>query len=109
MTTDSIVIFPNAKILYERLIEEFDDHFIEKTGVISKFADKRLYTVSIATVIKLMYIDYVESLKKALSETAFKKLVAIIYSTEPSMFEALLKDAPDALEELKQLELYTPE
>jgi len=65
--------------------------------------------MGVAMAVELAYVDYAENLIHGMSPQMCQTTMAITRMSKPGLFEALLKEHPSALEELKNAGVYTPQ
>ncbi|MEX0940302.1 MAG: hypothetical protein WDZ41_03005 [Candidatus Babeliales bacterium] len=90
------VKLPSAEILTKRFEGKGFDHFIEKTNIVEELADKTFESVGVALKIELALHDYNENLQQPM-------MSIMMQMRKPEIFEIVLKDSPEAIEELKKL------
>lgn len=88
------VKMPNERVLSERLAEAGFDHFMEKTAIHKKLADKSIYPAGVNLTVELALYDYAENLKNPM-------IASLMRMRKPQLMEIILKDSPAAIEELK--------
>lgn len=89
------VTFPSAQILKERLRLADLKHFDDDTELSSQLGDQCLNTNGIAMTVMLAMDDYAINMNN-------KGMTALMKRRKPDIFKAVLKDSPQALEELKK-------
>lgn len=94
------VKIPSAQVLTSRL--GGFEHFIEKTNFVKNVADKELEPLGVAVSIETALFDYAEYMK------AVPNMETVMEMNKPMIFEACLKDHPEALAELEGHGLYKP-
>ncbi len=87
------VQIPSAEILKKRLADVGLEHFAEKTSIVKNLAGQSKEPIGVAMSIERAISDYAEYIKNPIVLTTTNML-------KPQMFEAILKDYPEALKEL---------
>lgn len=104
---EDFIQMPDEQTLRNHLNQNDFAHFVEKTNLIKKLADKKLSPETIVREVELSFYDYDEMLKQAMSDTVRKIMMDEANRTmKPKLYEELLKDNPTALNQLEQLDLY---
>jgi hypothetical protein len=85
---------PNAKVLHERLDAIGVGHFAERTQIIKRLAGEELAALGVATAVEQAMDDY---RRISPNPRAFRQTEML----QPDILKALLKDSPEALNELK--------
>jgi len=105
--SNNIIIMPSAEILQNRLDKLGLKDFAEKTNIVGQLAGQRKAPLIVAIAVEIAYINYAENLRNSTPKQAFQAtIIETSMATKPSVFEALLKDHPNALEELKNTLFY---
>lgn len=102
------VTMPSANILQDRLSECGLEHFMEKTKIVSQLAGQTKAPLGVAMTVALSYADYHEDLSRRMPKPMARMMMVQMEMSKPMLFEALLKDEPEALDELKRHGLYKP-
>ena len=91
------------KTLEQLLQEKGLQHFIDKTNVIQNLADQEKYALGVAAAIEDACAQYRGLLNKNISDETRKMTNNMIVDAARSMtYKTLLKDHPEALQELKE-------
>lgn len=106
MATGEIITMPEKRVLQERLDSIGLRYFAKKTNIISQLADQKKAALGVAVTVDLSLYDYFEYIKKSMPEQMVRIQMVQMDMHKSLIFEALLKDEPAALEELKSLGLY---
>ena len=90
-----LITLPKASVLKERLEKGGFQHFLEKTKIDEKLADKKLKPLGVLLAVELSLYDYVQDLNNPMMST-------MMQMRKPQLIEIILKDSPKALEKLKE-------
>lgn len=99
---------PSKEALQARLDKIGMTYFAEKTNIIAQLADQKKAPLGVAMVVDLSMHDYFEYIKKSMPAPMVRMQQAQMAMHKPLILEILLKHAPAALEELKDLGIYEP-
>ena len=94
MAMDKTIKLPDAAVLKTRLCNAGLDHFVEKTKIDTDLANKELYPMGVAVAVETHLYDYNEYLKQPM-------MAAMMQMRKPEIIEILLKDHPNAIQQLK--------
>ena len=101
------VEMPAEGVLRERLGELGLGTFMENSNIVALFAEKRLIPIGVSMVLDLACANFRNYLKEEGQEFASITMDEVV-DKKHTIFEALLKDHPEALEELKRRGRYKP-
>lgn len=98
VTRAVLVTLPDAQTLTERFADQGLEHFMEKTTIVKSLAGKEREALGVAMAVETALYDYNEYLKNPMMAT-------MMQMSKPLIIQAILKDSPEAIEELKEVGL----
>ena len=97
-----IITMPSAEVLKERFSTLGLNYFDEKTGIIEQLANEKKHPMGVVMALELCLYDYNEYMAQ---QPMIGRMMQI---NKPIILQALLKDHPEALEQLEKVGLYQP-
>ena len=105
---EKTIKMPNKNELQRRLDEIGMTYFSEKTNIISQLADQEKVPLGVAMAVELAMYDYFKYVESVMPASMVRMQKIQMKMHKPLIFEALLKDEPEALKELEAHDLYKP-
>lgn len=102
MASETLVKMPSKEVLAKRLHEKGFDHFLEKTKIADKLADRELYPLGVVMQVELDMHDYGVYVKNPM-------ITKVTRMRQNQLIETLLSHAPDALTNLAGHGVYKSE
>lgn len=104
-----LVKMPDAETLKNNLAEIGLSHFAEKSKIVEDLANRKIEALGVAIVIETHLYDYIAYLEQSgMPEKLLHMHQIQMQMHKPLLFEAILKGHKDALQQLKDANLYQP-
>jgi hypothetical protein len=105
-SSENAITLPSQEVLRKRLADEGFDYFMEKTKIDATLADKKLVPLGVGMAVELAMYDFAKYIKKDnTNQQAVRAILVAMSMSKGRLIKCLLKDYPQALNELKELGL----
>lgn len=104
---DGIVHMPDEQTI-ERLLNEVGMGYLAQTSLIKNLANEDQAPIAVDLAISIAFLEHLESLKRVNPQEASRRRQHM-KTHQTMLLEALLRHAPQALEELRRCGVYAPD
>jgi len=95
-----MVSLPNEQELEKRISSVVNEHFVEKTMLTKKLANRKIEAIGVALAVHLAIYDYIMSMKNEREITAI--IAGTMIHEGQSLIRCILKHSPEAIHDLEQ-------